>query len=247
MIYYSKIKYNILVKVMKKKILYLISFFIFIILVILLIKKNKVVTSFTPIVSKTIVIDAGHGKPDEGATGLNNTIEQKINLEISRKLQNVIEQSGAMAVITRNTEKGIYNQDMHTIKSKKISDIRNRVKIVNESNANILVSIHLNKYSDSRYKGWQVFYQEKNEESKKLANSIQNSLNLNINCENKREVKPIKNIYLLDHVNIPAVVIECGFISNMEESRELKKDMYQNKIAWGIYFGLQDYFRECSK
>ncbi len=208
------------------------------------IKKPKELTVSTPITGKIIAIDAGHGKPDEGAIGYMNTTEQKVNLEISQKLQNIIEQSGANCIITRATEDGIYDKQANTIRKKKISDIKNRVKIVNNNQSDIMLSIHLNKFSDPKYKGWQVFYQKGNIESEKLANSIQESLNLNINKISDRTPKPIENVYLMNNVKIPGVVIECGFISNPEESKKLKEKEYQNKLSWGIYLGVQDYFRE---
>ena len=207
------------------------------------IKDNKLLNVFTPITGRKVVIDAGHGKPDEGAIGYLNTTEQKLNLEISQKLQNIIEQTGGISIITRSTEEGIYSKENKTIKSKKVSDIKNRVKIIN-GDTDILVSIHLNKFNDSRYKGWQVFYKNNCEKSKLLANKIQDSLNKNISEENKRVPKPITGIYIMNKSKIPSVIVECGFISNPDETQKLKDYNYQNKIAWGIYFGIQDYFRE---
>lgn len=232
---------------MNKKYIYSVIIFLITMLVIYITKcytkEKDSIKVFTPITGRKIVIDAGHGKPDEGAMGYLNTTEQKINLEISQKLQNIVEQTGGIAIITRATEDGIYSDESKTIKSKKISDIKNRVKIIN-GNTDIMVSIHLNKFSDSRYKGWQVFYKKNCEKSKMLANKIQNSLNNNISNENKRVPKVINGIYILDKSKVPSVIVECGFISNLDETKKLKEQNYQNKIAWGIYFGLQDYFRE---
>ena len=184
----------------------------------------------------------GHGKPDEGAVGFTGTTEQAINLEIVLKLQKLIEQSGAKVVLTRSDENGIYSADSTSIRSKKVSDIKNREEIVNSSSADIFVSIHLNKYSDSKYSGWQTFYQSNNEKSKKLAEIIQLELNDNINEKNNRIPMAIKGVYLMEHIDVPGVVVECGFISNKEEEQLLKKDDYQSKLAWGIYIGIQKYF-----
>lgn len=201
----------------------------------------------TPITNKIIVLDAGHGLPDEGAVGFTGTTEQAINLEIVLKLQKLIEQSGAKVILTRSDENGIYSADSASIRNKKISDIKNRVGIVNNSKADIFISIHLNKYQDSKYSGWQTFYQATIENSKILATSIQQELNNNINKDNKRVPMSIKGVYLMEHINIPGIVVECGFISNPSEEELLKQESHQSKLAWGIYTGIQKYFQEIEK
>ena len=130
-------------------------------------ENNQVVlANSTPITNKIVVIDAGHGLPDQGATGFYGTSEQAINLSISLKLQKLIEQSGAKVVLTRSDENGIYSTTQNDIKSKKVSDIKNRVEIGNNSDADVLVSIHLNKFPASNYySGWQTFYQKDKKES----------------------------------------------------------------------------------
>jgi len=117
------------------------------------------------------------------------------------------------------------------------------VEIGNNSNADIFVSIHLNKYPESsKYRGWQTFYQKNNEDSKFIAESIQNYLNKNIEYDNNRKTLPISNVYIMEHIKIPSVIVECGFLSNEEETMLLKTDEYQNKIAWGVFIAIQDYF-----
>lgn len=208
------------------------------------ISRKAIKTNATPITNKTIVLDAGHGFPDEGAVGFTGTTEQAINLEIVLKLQELIEQSGAKVILTRSDENGIYSADSTSIRNKKISDIKNREYIVDNSNADIFISIHLNKYQDSKYSGWQTFYQPKIENSKLLATSIQDELNDNINKDNKRVPMAIKGVYLMEHIDIPGVVVECGFISNPNEEELLKQETHQSKLAWGIYTGVQKYFQE---
>ena len=185
--------------------------------------------------------------PDEGAVGFTGTTEQAINLEIVLKLQKLIEQSGAKVILTRSDENGIYSADSNSIRNKKISDIKNRENIVDTSGADIFISIHLNKYQDSKYSGWQTFYQSNNDNSKLLANSIQSEINKNINEDNNRVPMAIKGVYIMDHIDIPGTVVECGFISNPEEEKLLGEESYQNKLAWGIYTGLQQYFLETDK
>lgn len=128
-----------------------------------------------------------------------------------------------------------------------MSDIKNRVKIGNSSSANIFVSIHLNKIEQSQYYGWQTFFKSNNEESKKLAQSIQNGLNNSIQKENKRESLKITGKYIIEHVEIPTTIVECGFLSNPEEEQQLQNEEYQSKLAWGIYTGIMDYFYEISE
>jgi len=205
---------------------------------------QTVPTVSLPVSGKTIVIDAGHGKPDEGAESSRGTTEAETNLKIALKLQNLLEQSGCSVVLTRSDENAIYDIDSKTLRQKKISDIHNRVKIGNESSADIFVSIHLNKIPQQQYDGWQTFYNANNAEGQKLAVSIQNNLNDSIQKENNRVAKSIENIYIVKHVEIPTTIVECGFLSNPEEEKLLLEDEYQNKLAWGIYNGIIDYFYE---
>lgn len=207
-------------------------------------QKETVPTVSLPVSGKTIVIDAGHGKPDEGAESSSGTTEAETNLKIALKLQNLLEQSGSSVILTRSDENAIYDIDSKTLRQKKISDIHNRVKIGNESSADIFVSIHLNKIPQQQYDGWQTFYNGNSSDGQKLAVSIQNNLNDAIQKENNRVAKSIENIYIVKHVEIPTTIVECGFLSNPEEEKLLLEDEYQNKLAWGIYNGIIDYFYE---
>lgn len=175
---------------------------------------------------------------DEGIT------EAKINLKIALKVKALLEEAGAKVILTRSDNNGIYDEGSGTIREKKKSDIRNRVKIGNESSADIFVSIHLNKIPQQQYYGWQTFYKDGNEKSTKLAKSIQSNLNEAIQKENKRVAMKIDNIYIVKHVEIPISIVECGFLSNPEEEKQLLEDEYQDRLAWGIYNGIIDYFYE---
>ena len=168
--------------------------------------------------------------------------ESDINLQIVLKIQNLLEQAGCTVILTRSDENAIYDLDKETLRQKKVSDIRNRVQIGNESEADIFVSVHLNKIPQEQYWGWQTFYKKENEQGQKLAQAIQTELNEAIQKENKREIMSIDNIYIIKHVEIPTAIVECGFLSNPEERQLLQQDEYQNKIAWGIYMGIMDYF-----
>lgn len=184
------------------------------------------------------------GGEDGGAVSSNGTSEANINLKIVLKVQNLLEQSGAKVILTRSDENAIYDIDKKTLKEKKISDIKNRVKIGNTSSADIFVSVHLNKIPQSQYSGWQTFYKKNNENSKKLATCLQNNLNEAMQKENKRVPLQIDNVYIVKKVEIPISIVECGFLSNPEEEKNLQNDTYQDKLAWGIYNGIMSYFEE---
>lgn len=200
--------------------------------------------SSLPISNHVIVVDAGHGNPDGGAVGIDGVSEAEINLKIALNLQKLLEQSGSVVILTRSDENGIYDEESQTIREKKVSDMKNRVEIGNFSDAEIFVSIHLNKIEESKYSGFQTFYQENNEDSKMLAGFIQDNLNYAIQKERKRKIMSLSGKYIMDNVKIPTVIIECGFLSNLEELNLLQNEDYQQKLAWGIYTGIMDYFYE---
>ena len=184
----------------------------------------------------------GIGKPDEGAQSSSGTTEAETNLKIALKVQSLLEQSGSTVILTRSDENAIYDLDKTTLREKKISDIHNRVKIGNESSADIFVSIHLNKIPEEQYWGWQCFYKANDEKSTNLAKSLQENLNEAIQRDNKRVAMKLDTVYIMKHVEIPISIVECGFLSNLEEEKQLLTDEYQDKLAWGIYNGIMDYF-----
>ena len=180
----------------------------------------------------------------KGHKVVHGTTEAETNLKIALKVQNLLEQSGATVILTRSDENAIYDLDKSTLREKKISDIHNRVKIGNESSADIFVSIHLNKIPQEQYWGWQCFYRQNDEQSTKLAKSLQQNLNDAIEKENKRVAMKLNTVYIMKHVEIPISIVECGFLSNPEEEKQLLEDGYQNRLAWGIYNGIINYFYE---
>lgn len=186
----------------------------------------------------------GMGFQTNGAESSRGTTEAETNLKISLKLQNLLEQSGCTVILTRSDENAIYDLDKNTLREKKISDIRNRVKIGNNSTADIFVSIHLNKIPQQQYWGWQCFYNSKNEKSVELAKKIQSNLNDAMQKENKRVAMKLDTVYIMKHVEIPISIVECGFLSNPEEEQQLLNDEYQDKLAWGIFNGIIEYFNE---
>ncbi len=230
----------------KKRLIFINLSIIFSIFVYSLTAKNPLTSepvSSTPISNHTIILDAGHGYPDGGATGVDGSIESEINLNIVLKLQKLFEAAGCNVILTRSDENGIYDTTCDTIRSQKISDMKNRVHIANNSEAEIFLSIHINKLEQSQYSGWQTFYKNSDETSKTIASNIQTSLNGFIKKENNRTIKSISGIYLTKNVEIPLVLVECGFLSNSEENKLLQTDKYQDELAWSIYIGLMDYFK----
>lgn len=147
-------------------------------------------------------------------------------------------------ILTRDSENGIYDSNCNTIREKKRTDMRNRVDVGNNSNADIFVSIHLNKIPQEKYWGWQTFFKGGDEDSKKLAEEIQKGLNETIQKENKRQSLKIDNIYIIEHVKIPTAIVECGFLSNKEEENLLQIDEYQNQLAKGICKGIVNYLKD---
>ena len=207
-------------------------------------KYDTVETVTLPVTGKTIVLDAGHGSPDEGAESASGLTEASINLVITKKLQTLLEQSGCNVVLTRSDEKGIYDLNSNTIREKKVSDIKNRVKIGNESSADIFVSIHLNKIPQTQYYGWQAFFKANNEKSEELAKSVQEELNASIQKENKREALKISGKYIIEHVEIPIVIVECGFLSNPGEAEKLVSEEYQEQMAQVICSGIMTWLSQ---
>lgn len=225
---------------------WIIIFLLIIISLMYYINSNNFVTTslYLPITDKVIIIDPGHGGIDPGAVGKLGKKEDDINLEIALKLRRLIEQTGGIAILTREEDKGLYTEKSKTYRQKKNEDLRNRKIFVNESEGDLFISIHLNSFPQSKYYGAQTFYKKGCEDSKKLAEILQEELRNVLDKNNKRVPQDRDNIYLLREVNIPSVLIECGFLSNPNEERLLSDSKYQEKIAWAIYIGIMRYFKE---
>lgn len=174
-----------------------------------------------------ILIDAGHGGPDGGTTGYAGTPEDRVNLEISRRLEAMLALLGCETAMTRTTEESLATEG-ETIRSKKQSDLRNRVSMVNGFPSAVLVSIHQNHFPDPKYSGPQVFHTKNAAE---LAKTMQSALTSVLAPGSKRAAKNASGIYLMEHCTHPGVLVECGFLSNPEEERKLGTADHQKKIA----------------
>lgn len=195
-----------------------------------------------PTTNKVVIIDAGHGGIDAGAVA--HGIEEKtINLQIALKLQEYIEQSGGVAILTRDSDESTQDPNRSSNISQKKSDLMERKAAMEKYGADIFISIHMNKFEQEKYRGAQVFYAANGEESKRLGETIQQSLKDTINDGNTREAKKSgSGIYILKNASVPSALVECGFLSNAEEASLLQSEEYQQKVAWGIYIGIVKYF-----
>jgi len=188
-----------------------------------------------PTTNRVIVIDAGHGGFDPGALSENGVEEQEINLEIALKLQRLLEESGTTTFLTR--------ADSDSVGETKREDMKNRKAIRDIEDSDMYVSIHLNSFPQENVKGAQTFYSS-NEESKKLAELVQNKLKEVVEPNNNRVAKELSTVYLLKNTKNPSIIVECGFLSNKEELTKLQDDTYQEKLAWAIYLGIIDDYSE---
>ena len=189
-----------------------------------------------------IVIDAGHGGEDGGAVSSDGVPEKEINLTIAQDADALLTFFGFDTEMTRNDDGDLSTEGDNT-KQRKNSDMKKRLEIFNASDDNTIISIHQNKFSDTKSHGTQVFYSPNNENSSRLAETIQNSLTNNLDINNKRKVKSSgSEIFLLKRTTIPACLIECGFISNPTEEQLLLNSDYQNKITEAISSALINYY-----
>lgn len=198
--------------------------------------RNNDLQVMLPVNEKLIIIDAGHGGFDPGKVGSDGNLNEKeINLAIVKKLQMHLEQGGARVYLTRDNDEALGEN--------KNDDMKERKEITNTSDGDLLISIHQNAFTSSSVKGSQVFYNVSSEKGELLAIEIQNALNTYTDPSNERVAKANNDYYILKTTNIPSVLVECGFLSNPTEEKLLNDDNYQEKIAWGIYLGILEYYK----
>lgn len=189
-----------------------------------------------PLFGKIIYLDAGHGGVDAGAEA-NNIREKDINLVLVKKLQEVLVSKGAIVYLTRD---GDYDLSKTSINRKR-NDLANRAKLINDSDADLYISIHLNSTTDSRWRGLQIFYNNVNTENKFLANAVNDDIKKNLS--NVREVKKENSYYMYKRINIPGILIEAGFISNSSDNYILRDSNYQDKLVNNIVLGIISYYQ----
>ena len=191
----------------------------------------------------TVVIDAGHGGEDGGAVGINGCIEKEINLDIALILRDLLTASGVNVKMTRTEDIMLY--DAAVPGKKKIQDLKKRVEIGEETEDSLTVSIHMNTYPSPKYSGAQVYYSPNHPESKTLAERVRGNIRAYLQPDNKREIKSATSaIYILHNIKTPAILIECGFISNQAEAKLLCSDDYRHKVALTIYSALIEHLNK---
>ncbi len=190
----------------------------------------------------TLIIDAGHGGEDGGAVGINGEFEKDLNLKIAFALRDMALSAGYDTVMTRTEDILLYDRNVDYKGRKKALDLLARVKIAEKYEDAVFVSIHMNAFPENKYSGLQVYYSQNNPLSQEIAKDIQEGARLNLQKENNRKIKPAgSNIYLLDRITIPSVLIECGFLSNPEECAKLSREDYQQKLALSIFLSVSKY------
>ena len=193
-----------------------------------------------PLSGKIILLDAGHGGPDGGA-GTGKTLEKDIALEITLKVRDYLQQQGALVIMTRETDKDLADPDTRGYSRRKVEDLKKRLKMINKTDNDLFVSIHLNAIPSSRWSGAQTFYAPHHQENARAAKFIQEELRKNLENTN-RKAKPLNQVYILKNAKKPGALVEVGFLSNPGEKAMLKKDSYQEKVAISIYKGIMRYF-----
>ena len=189
--------------------------------------------------SKTcIVLDAGHGGSDPGKVGCNDALEKDINLSIVLKLKTLFENKGYKVVLTRSDDTVPADENSRSVK---VEDLRNRVKLITDTNPVMTISIHQNSYHEESVSGGQVFYYRDSAKGKALAEILQKRFSYVLGEQNRRLPKANGNYYLLLHVKCPIVIVECGFLSNRKEAGLLNSGEYQDKLAYTIHMGVAEY------
>ncbi len=194
----------------------------------------------------TVVIDAGHGGMDGGAVGVSGVLEKDLNLQVAKKLEQLVADGGGKALMTRTDDISLHTDQDKTVREQKRSDLNYRRSYAADSGADAFISIHMNKFEQSQYRGAQIFYAA-DQNSKRLAEMIKKNI---VPVSEKSDGREIKKAYdtmfILQKNNIPSVIVECGFLSNPEEEALLIDEAYQQKIAEAIYQGLCEFLQEKS-
>ncbi|KHF38990.1 N-acetylmuramoyl-L-alanine amidase CwlD [Halalkalibacter okhensis] len=194
-----------------------------------------------PLSGKVIVVDPGHGGIDGGAVSKSGMLEKDVTLLISEQLRDYLQEAGALVLMTREDDHDLANADTKKVRQRKNEDLRRRAEIVNDSDADMFVSLHLNAIPSPRWSGAQTFYNRAIPENERLAKFVQEEVIRNLE-NTTRQAKPINNVYLIKQASIPGVLIEAGFLSNPTEAELLNTEEYQQKVAASIYQGILRYY-----
>ena len=203
-------------------------------------ESGEVFAVAAPVPPALVVIDAGHGGRDGGAVGESGVLEKDLNLMIAQKLRDLLTAAGVDCVMTREEDRLVCDESDPALKGKmKQTDLKNRLQIAKDNPSARFISIHMNKFPQEKYFGLQVYYSKNDPQSFELAKEIQENTRKYLQVQNARKVKPADSkIYLLDRAESPAVLVECGFLSNPEECKRLCDGDYQNELAYILLFSL---------
>ena len=225
--------------------LFLVVFFLSVFIALMVTSTSRVTlqTDAMPVEPlPRVILDAGHGGEDGGAVSADGTSEKAINLSIAQKTNDLLRLFGFETQMTRTDDNDI-SEEGDTIRERKLSDMKKRLSIFNSSADNTIISIHQNKFSNTTSHGTQVFYSPNNDNGSALAESIHCSVKAQLQPDNERKCKPSDDgIYLLKNTTQPAVIVECGFLSNREECARLADEGYQKQMSFAITTGFLDYF-----
>ena len=188
-----------------------------------------------------VVVYSGHGGTDPGKVGVDGSLEKDINLAVAERLKTYLEQDDVKVIMTREADTGLYSE---TDSRKKMADMKKRCEIIEESGADLVVSIHQNSYHEESVSGGQVFYYRDSSKGKALAEILQDRFDYVLGDQNRRLPKANGNYYLLLHVKCPIVIVECGFLSNRKEAALLNSGEYQDKLAYTIHMGIMEYLNK---
>jgi len=226
-----------------KRLFVILSVVILALSLIFTINFKSFLSVFEDSTTRVILIDPGHGGIDGGACSSDGVCEKNINLSISLKLDELLKKDGYKVVLTRYEDSGLYTEGK-SVRDKKIEDLNKRAAMKKDTECDLFVSIHLNKFPQADCKGAQVWY-SRHEDSMNFANLVQENLIIDLDPSNKRKAKPAETHYkvLRSNDTMPGIIVECGFLSNNEEAKKLSTDEYQTKIAESLYKSISMYFK----
>ena len=206
--------------------------------------ENLEVEAIKPDETRFIILDAGHGGEDSGACGGDGSLEKNVNLSIALEIGAQLSEQGCTVIYTRTEDKMLYSPEENVKGLRKISDLKNRAKVAVQYPEALFVSIHTNSFGDARYSGLQVYYSTNSPLSRNLAQNIQQSVAEKVQNDNSRAIKSGEKLYLLKNIRNPAVIIECGFMSNPDECKKLSEKEYQKQLSFSIVCGIIEYMKE---
>ena len=200
-------------------------------------------TFFSEFSGKTVIVDAGHGLPDGGTVGHSGTVEHEVNLKLSKKLSEVLEGRGFSVILTREGEESLAFSEDSTIREMKVADMKMRREIIDKSGADLFLSVHMNSYPNESVSGLRFFYSGNHPEVKSLAENMQGSISKLTGAKCYEVKQTPSDLYLMKNIPVPAVLAECGFLSNPGEEQKLNDEEYLSKLAWAMADAICEYFK----